>query len=127
HDLVGPGAVGQVDRDLVQERDVLADRHPGWLLRVDHVALLTSFSSGCAWCSACTADSATRTADSGPAAARKEEGVTHGAKYASLSCPVKDRVRTLVTVTLVPIGANVTVTLVPIGANVTRWCLSVAG
>src|SRR5690606_3457716 len=47
-------------------------------------------------CSACTASSATRTADSGPAAATKEEGVTHGSKYAPLSPGVKRRVRTVV-------------------------------
>ena len=35
--LVGPGAVGQVERDLLVERDVLLDRHARGLLGVDHV------------------------------------------------------------------------------------------
>ena len=36
HRLVRPGAVGQVDDDLLVEGDVLADRHPGRLLGVVH-------------------------------------------------------------------------------------------
>ena len=77
HHPVGPGAVGQVDLELVLEGHVLLGRHPGGLLGVDHRCFTPSSRCGC---SAVAQQTPRRgAADSGPAAAAKEEASrTHG-------------------------------------------------
>ncbi len=70
-----PGAVRQLDRDLLVERDVLVDRHPGGALGVLHrfVAFVVALVVSTRVCAA-TTDSATRWAvESGLVAAAKEE------------------------------------------------------